>query len=147
MMAFTVAGLAAQDKPQPQPPAAPAKGQPELQQRQQKKTPPAAQEEIPPEEDKGSAPEEFSFNPLEAEKWINVGNQYFKRGRYRAAENRYRGATKWNEGNAEAWLKLAETEEKLKDSAAAREAYTKYLEVAPDSKNAPQIRKKLEKLK
>ena len=38
-------------------------------------------------------------------------------------------------------------EEKLKDPKAAREAYTKYLEVASDAKNASEIRKKVDKLK
>ena len=116
-------------------------------QKRQKAPPAGAKEEIPPEEDKALTPEEFSFNPLEAEKWVNVGNQYFKKGKYRAAENRYRGATKWNEGYGEAWLRLGEVEEKLKDIPAAKEAYTKYLEVAADAKNAAQIRKRLEKLK
>jgi tetratricopeptide (TPR) repeat protein len=104
-------------------------------------------EEIPPEEDKALSNEDFSFNPLEAEKWVTVGNYYFKQGKFRAAEGRYRGATKWNEGYGEAWLRLGEVEEKLKDPQAAKEAYTKYLEVAPDSKNAAQVRKKVAKLK
>jgi tetratricopeptide (TPR) repeat protein len=130
---------------QTQPAQRPAKSQPELQKRQQ---PPAAgKEEIPPEEDKALSTEEFSFNPLEAEKWVRVGNYYFKQGKYRAAEGRFRGATKWNDGYGEAWLRLGEVEEKLKDPQAAKEAYTKYLEVASDAKNAPQIRKKLARLK
>ena len=43
---------------------------------------------------------------------------------------------------AEAFLKLGESEEKLNDHAAAREAYEKYLELAPTAKNAPAIRKR-----
>jgi len=111
--------------------------------------PPAAagKEEIPPEEDKSLTTEEFSFNPLEAQKWVEIGDQYFKKGAFRAAEGRYKGATKWNEGYAQAWLRLGEVEEKLKDPKAAKEAYTKYLELASDSKNAAQIRKRVEKLK
>ena len=35
----------------------------------------------------------------------------------------------------------------MKDVKAAREAYTKYLQLAPDAKNAAEVRKKLEKLK
>jgi tetratricopeptide (TPR) repeat protein len=134
------------DAPLNQPPQLPPKpNQPGMGQRQKPAT--SGKEEIPPEEDKALSPEDFSFNPLEAQKWVDVGNQYFKKGRYRAAEGRYRGATKWNEGYGEAWLRLGEVEEKLKDVQAAREAYTKYLEVAPDARNAAQIRKKLEKLK
>jgi hypothetical protein len=32
-------------------------------------------------------------------------------------------ATKYNDGDAETWLKLGETEERLKDKPAARDAY------------------------
>jgi tetratricopeptide (TPR) repeat protein len=129
---------------QVQPPPKP--NQPDLQ-RRPTKPPAAGKEEIPPEEDKALSTEEFSFNPLEAEKWLKVGNYYFKMKKYRPAADRYRGATKWNEGYGEAWLRLAETEEKLKDLQAAKEAYNKYLEVAPDAKNAEEIRKKITKLK
>jgi tetratricopeptide (TPR) repeat protein len=138
----------AQQLPPPQPPPPP--NQPGLQKRQKpsaKEPPTSPKEEIPPEEDKALSNEEFSFNPLEAEKWVSVGNYYFKQGRYRAAEGRFRGATKWNDGYGEAWLRLGEVEEKLKDSQAAKDAYTKYLEVAPDAKNAAQVRKRLAKLK
>ena len=48
---------------------------------------------------------------------------------------------------AAAWLKLAKADEKLKDTAAARAVYTKYLAVAPEAKDAADIRKKLEKMK
>ena len=106
-------------------------------------------EEIPKEEDESLATttEEYSFNPLQAEKDVRVGNYYFRKGSYRAAALRFRRATKWNEGYAEAWLRLGEAEEKQKDDKAAHEAYAKYLELSPEAKNAPEIRKKLEKLK
>jgi tetratricopeptide (TPR) repeat protein len=109
--------------------------------------PPGAKEQIPPEEDKAIAPTEYSFNPLQAEKDVKVGNYYWKQGKYRAAEARFREATRWNEGFGEAWLRLGEAAEKLKDSKEAREAYGKYLEIAADAKNAAEIRKRLDKLK
>lgn len=136
-----VAPLAAQ----PTPPSPPPK-QDEL----KKDRKPAAtsdKEEVPPEEDTSLAKDDFSFNPLQAQKEIQAGNYYYKKGSYLAAAGRFRNATKFNEGNAEAWLKLGESEEKLKDRKAARDAYNKYLEVASDAKNATDVRKKLEKLK
>ena len=102
---------------------------------------------LPPEEDKSIAVPVYGFNPLQAQKEINVGNQYFKKGAYRAAAGRFEEATKWNSGELEAWLRLGEANEKLKDHKAARAAYTKYLSLAGDSKTADEIRKKLEKLK
>jgi tetratricopeptide (TPR) repeat protein len=111
--------------------------------------PGSTKEEVPKEEDESLATttEAYSFNPLQAEKDVRVGNYYFRKGSYRAAALRFRRATKWNEGYAEAWLRLGEAEEKQKDDKAAHEAYAKYLELSPEAKNAPEIRKKLEKLK
>ncbi len=122
--------------------------QPELKQRGKEKAPPAdqGQEQAPPEEDESLKVKEYSFNPLQATKEVQVGNYYFKKGSYRAAAQRFREATKWNNGLAEAWLRLGEAEEKQKDGKAAKEAYAKYLELEPDAKNAGEIRKKLNKL-
>ena len=105
------------------------------------------QEEVPKEEDESLSVKEYSFNPLQAQKEIRVGNYYFKKGSYRAAAMRFREATKWNAGDSEAWLRLAEAAEKQKDDKTVKEAYTKYLELTADAKNAAEIRKKLEKLK
>ena len=104
-------------------------------------------EEVPKEEDENLSAKEYSFNPLQAEKEVRVGEYYFKKGSYRAAALRFREATKWNQGYGEAWLRLGETAEKQKDTKTAKEAYAKYLEVAPDAKDATEIRKKLEKMK
>jgi tetratricopeptide (TPR) repeat protein len=109
--------------------------------------PPATKNGMPPEEDTSVAVKEYAFNPLQAKKEIVVGNQYFKKGSYRAAAGRFTEATKWNSGDAEAWLRLGEAQEKLKDHKAARDAYEKYVELASDAKNVDEIRKKIEKLK
>lgn len=112
------------------------------------KPPVSDQEEVPKEEDESlTTSKEYSFNPLQAQKEIRVGNYYFKKGAYRAAAMRFREATKWNTGDAEAWLRLGEAAEKQKDSQTVKEAFSKYLELASDAKDAPEIRKKLEKLK
>jgi tetratricopeptide (TPR) repeat protein len=111
------------------------------------KPPTSAQEEIPPEEDVTLTPKEYSFNPLQAEKEVKIGNYYFNKGSFRAAAMRFTEATKWNEGMADAWLRLGEAQDKLKDRKAAKEAYVKYLELAPDAKNAAEIRKKIAQAK
>lgn len=102
---------------------------------------------VPPEEDTTIGVTQYSFNPLQSKKDIEIGNEYAKKGNWRAAANRYTSATRYNDGNSEAWLRLGETEEKLKDKQAARDAYQKYLDVASDAKNASEIRKRMEKLK
>jgi hypothetical protein len=103
--------------------------------------------EEPPEEDEALLPKTCVLNPLEASRDITVGNEYFKKGNYHAAANRYRDATCWDPGSAEAYLKLGEVSEKVHNTEAVREAYTKYLTLAtPDAKNLPDIKKKLAKL-
>jgi predicted Zn-dependent protease len=108
--------------------------------------PPKPAEQEPPEEDEALKPEEFSLNPLEAQRNITAGDYYFKtKKNYHAAARRYLRATKWDPGSPEAFLKLGESEEKLNDRAAARAAYETYLQLAPAAKNAAAIEKKIEK--
>jgi tetratricopeptide (TPR) repeat protein len=118
---------------------------PELQDRPAPKT--SGKQAVPPEEDKSFLKEEHSFNPLQSQKSVNTGDFYFKKGKFPAAAARYLDATMWNDGNAEAWLKLAKADEKVKDLQSAKDAYAKYLSLAPDAKDAPEIRKKLDKMK
>ena len=109
----------------------------------QQPTKPVVKEEDPPEEDASLIPKEYVLNPLQAAKEITAGNYYFKKGNYKASVRRFSEATKWDPGNAEAFLRLGESYEKQKDVKNARIAYGKYLELAPDAKNAASIRKKL----
>jgi tetratricopeptide (TPR) repeat protein len=132
---FLLAGLLALSVA-PSYPAQQSKDSKDLKQSQPK-------EAEPPEEDDSAKPKEYAFNPLQAVKELDVGNQYMKKGAYRAAVARYTEATRWNPALAEAYLKLGEAAEKFKDPKAAKEAYSKYLELAPDAKNAAEIKKKL----
>ena len=47
---------------------------------------------------------------------------------------------------AEAYLRLGEAKEKQHDRKAAAEAYAKYLEITPDAKDAPDVKKRMDKL-
>ena len=116
------------------------------QKEQSKPAEPQVQEQAPPEEDENLAVRQYSFNPLQANKELQVGNEYFKKHSYKAAAMRFREATKWNANLAEAWLRLGEAEEKRRNGKDAKEAYTKYLELAPEAKGAAEIRKKIAKL-
>src|SRR5580698_8771374 len=101
---------------------------------------------LPPQEDKAKTEEVYTFNPLRSKKDVTVGEFYFKKSDFKAAAGRFREATKWNDSNAEAWLRLGDAEEKMNDAKAAREAWEKYLQLAPQAKNAAEVRKKIEKL-
>jgi tetratricopeptide (TPR) repeat protein len=121
-----------------------AQDQPTLRQRpDSSKQQGQTEEQEPPEEDESLKPKTYSFNPLEAEKDLKVGLYYFKKGNYKASTSRFREATLWNPTFAEAFLRLGESEEKMKDRKAAADAYEKYLALAPDSKEAPAVKKKL----
>ena len=133
--------LAAQEQTTPQNP--PPK--PQLEERTPPKT--SGKQAVPAEEDKSFLSEVHSFNPLQSQKSVDVGDHYFKNGKFQGAAYRYKDATLWNDGNAEAWLKLGKVEEKLKDQSAAKEAYAKFLELSPDAKDAGSIRKKLQSMK
>lgn len=146
LLAWTLVGLAlgfAQDSKPPQqtPPVKPG----ELEQRSKPKT--SDKEATPPEEDTSIGNTTYSFNPLQAKKDIEVGNEYAKKHSYRPAADRFLSATKYNDADAEAWLRLGEMQEKLRNKAAAHDAYAKYLELAADAKNAAEVKKRLDKLK
>jgi tetratricopeptide (TPR) repeat protein len=119
----------------------------------QEKSAPAAQkppaevqvpdEEQMPEDDESVKPETFPLNPLESDRNIKVGNYYWHKGNYRAALQRYERATKYNPSSGEAFFKVGEAEEKLKNRDAAKAAFRRVIQVAPDSKMAQEAKKKL----
>jgi tetratricopeptide (TPR) repeat protein len=110
----------------------------------QQKTPPPKPQEPAEEDETLTAKKEYAFNPLQAEKEIRTGNFYFKKGSYKAAASRFREATRWNPGLIEAYFRLGEAEEKLRDKKAANEAYRQFLDLAPaEDKRVPEVRKKL----
>ena len=96
-----------------------------------------------PEDDESVKPETFPLNPLESERNIKVGNYYWHKRNYRAALQRYERATKYNPSSAEAFFKVGEAEEKLKNKDAAKAAFQRVIQVAPDSKTALEAKKKL----
>lgn len=112
----------------------------------QEKAPPPVEEQEPPEEDEALIPKEYAFNPIQAQKELNIGNFYFKKGSWRAAAMRYDEATKWNPGYPEAWLRLGEAREKMGDREGMASAFKQFLEVAPEHKRAAEVRKKLASL-
>ena len=105
--------------------------------------PPPPQEQEPPEEDESLKPKEYTFNPLQAGQDMKIGAFYYKKGNYKAAARRFTEATRWDPTSPEAYFRLAEAEEKLRDRKAARAAYAKYLELAPDGKEAEAVKKRM----
>jgi tetratricopeptide (TPR) repeat protein len=97
----------------------------------------------PPEEDASVAPKTYVLNPLESERNLKVGNLYWAKKNYRAALSRYQDATRYNPSSQEAFYKVGETEKKLKHDEAAKLAFQKVIQLAPDSKLAQEAKRKL----
>lgn len=100
----------------------------------------------PPEEDESLKPRVYAFDPLESDRNIKIGNYYMHKGGtsgYRAAVGRYEDATKYNPNSPEAFFRLGEAEEKLKNADAAKIAFRRVIQLAPDSKLAHEAQKKL----
>jgi tetratricopeptide (TPR) repeat protein len=95
----------------------------------------------------GGITEFHTWNPHQAAKSIEVGDFYFKRGNYKAAEERYREALGYKDNDAVATIKLAISLEKLGVYDDARAEYESYLKILPYGPEAGQAKKALERLK
>lgn len=90
--------------------------------------------------------EEPSFDPLRANKDIEVGTFYLKKGNYDAAIDRFQEAARLQPGLAAPYLMLGQTYEKKKDLPNAVTAYHKYLDVYRTSPDAKKIQKHIDDL-
>jgi tetratricopeptide (TPR) repeat protein len=87
------------------------------------------------------------WNPHKAAKDIEVGDFYFKRKNYRAAEDRYREALYYKDNDAVATFRLAVCLEKLDQPDEARKEYESYLKILPHGPQAEAARKAIDRLK
>ena len=86
------------------------------------------------------------FDPYHAEKNIEVGQYYMKKGNYDAAIERFREAARYQPNLARAYRLLGEAHEKKGNKAEAVKAYRKYLEILPAAEDAGKVRKRIVKL-
>jgi tetratricopeptide (TPR) repeat protein len=91
--------------------------------------------------------EMHSWDPHKAAKDVEVGDFYFKRENYRAAEARYRDALLYKDDDAIATIKLAVCLEKLGILDDARAEYESYLRILPYGPKAHEAQKAIERLK
>lgn len=90
--------------------------------------------------------DEPSFDPLRANKDIEVGTFYLKKGNYDAAIDRFEEAARLQPGLAEPYLKLGQAYEKKKDLPNAVTAYRRYLDLYRTSPDAKKIQKHIDDL-
>ena len=94
-----------------------------------------------------NAPDQPTYDPLRAEKDLEVGQYYMHKGDLDAAIDRFQDATTAKPGYAIPFRLLGEAQEKkgLKKQAVA--SYSRYLDLYPHAEDADKIRKKIEKLR
>jgi tetratricopeptide (TPR) repeat protein len=94
-----------------------------------------------------NAPDQPAWDPLRAEKDLEVGQYYMRKGDVDAAIDRFQDATTAKPGYAVPFRYLGEAQEKkgLKKQAIA--SYSRYLELYPHAEDGDKIRKKIDKLR
>jgi hypothetical protein len=104
----------------------------------------------PPPEDSGpdpaATPSGPVFDPLHAQRSLDIGTFYLRKGSYDAAIDRFIEASNYQPTLAMPWKLLGETYEKKREYAKAVEAYNKYLRILPHAVDAPKIEKTISDL-
>src|SRR5579863_1812321 len=95
----------------------------------------------------GGITEFHTWDPHKAAKSVEVGDFYFKRKNYRAAEDRYREALRYKENDAIATIRLAICLERLGAVDDARIEYEAYLKILPHGPESDQARQAIDRLK
>jgi tetratricopeptide (TPR) repeat protein len=93
-----------------------------------------------------NAPDQPAWDPLRAEKDIEVGQHYMHNGDFDAAIDRFQDAIEAKPGYAMPFRYLGEAQEKKGQKRAALKSYTRYLELYPHAQDAEKVRKKIDKL-
>jgi tetratricopeptide (TPR) repeat protein len=76
-----------------------------------------------------------------------VGDFYFKRKNYRAAEDRYREALLYKENDAVATFRVAVCLEKMEQPNEALKEYENYLKILPHGPQVEEAQKAIQRLK
>jgi tetratricopeptide (TPR) repeat protein len=93
-----------------------------------------------------SAPDQPTWDPLRAEKDLEVGQFYLKKGDLDAAIDRFQDAATAKPGFAIPYRYLGEAQEKKGDKREALKSYRRYLDLYPHAEDAKKIQKKIDKL-
>jgi tetratricopeptide (TPR) repeat protein len=93
-----------------------------------------------------NAPDQPTWDPLRAEKDMEVGQYYMRKGDIEAAIDRFQDATLAKPGYAIPFRFLGEAQEKKGLKKQAIKSYQRYLDLYPHAEDGDKIKKKLEKL-
>lgn len=87
------------------------------------------------------------YDPHRAEKDVEIGDFYFKKYNYKAAESRYREALDFKPNDAVATYKVAVSLDKQENAAEAQKFYEKYLEILPHGPYEEDCKSAIDRLK
>lgn len=91
-------------------------------------------------------PEVILPDPVKAQKSLEVGDFYFRRGSYKAAVERYRDAVDYAPAKAKPYEKLTRALEKLKEFSKAVEVCEEFIHKNPTSGRVNDFEKRAQKL-
>jgi tetratricopeptide (TPR) repeat protein len=93
-----------------------------------------------------SASDQPTWDPLRAEKDLEVGQYYMHKGDLDAAIDRFQDATTAKPGYAIPFRYLGEAQEKKGLKKQAIKSYQRYLDIIPHADDAERVKKRIEKL-
>jgi tetratricopeptide (TPR) repeat protein len=93
-----------------------------------------------------NAPDQPSWDPLRAEKDLEVGQYYMRKGDVDAAIDRFQDAMTAKPGYAVPFRFLGEAQEKKGLKKQAIKSYQRYLDLYPHAEDGDKVHKKIEKL-
>src|SRR5712691_8516193 len=93
-----------------------------------------------------NAPDQPAWDPLRAEKDLEVGQYYMKKGDLDAAIDRFQDATQARPGYAIPFRYLGEAQERKGLKRQAIQSYQRYLDLYPHAEDAEKVKKRIEKL-
>jgi len=94
-----------------------------------------------------NAPDQPTWDPLRAEKDLEVGQYYMRKGDIDAAIDRFQDATTAKPGYAIPFRYLGDAQEKKGLKKEALKSYSRYLDLVPRADDAEKVRKKIAKLR
>ena len=94
-----------------------------------------------------NSPDQPTWDPLRAEKDLEVGQYYMRKGDVDAAIDRFQDATTAKPGYAIPFRYLGEAQEKKGLRKQAIASYSRYLDLYPHAEDGDKIRKKIDKLR
>src|SRR5271168_561981 len=115
--------------------------------------PPPSKPDAPPSKNKKnkdsatqSASDQPTWDPMRADKDLEVGKYYMRKGDVDAAIDRFQDATEAKPGYAIPFRYLGDAQEKKGLKKQAIKSYTRYLDLYPHAEDKDKIQKKIEKL-